>query len=234
MKKLWLFSLLVMVSLVGGCKQSNCDTGVSTCDDSKWRDPNYKIIGIGAYNYTEHDIYSVYILPTDKNDIDFAGQTSVGRGTAKDAKKWSGQGGSGANMAWDLRWNAPYKFKVWWLRMVDPKLANAPNSKYDIYTHRETEPGYAWCEYEIDIKETFGERYGVGQYPNMVRDELLLYFYPDGTVDAHLGIEFNGDVPIVERVAIAQRDQLPVLKDRACRKEVPNPLYGKPKPIPMY
>jgi hypothetical protein len=105
---------------------------------------------------------------------------------------------------------------------------------FEPHTSKQTRPGSAWCEYEVEIRETYGERYGVGPYPNMVRNELFLHFYPDGTVEAHLGIEFNGDVPVIWRTDIAKRDQLPVLKDRACLREVANPVYGKPKPIDMY
>jgi hypothetical protein len=236
MKKTWLGLILAVtgICLLVGCTKLE---SFSTGDDSKWRDPNFKIITVGTYNYTDDAIFGVFILPVDKNDIDFAGQTSVGYPVRKDATSWE-QNGSGPALAWDLRWKPPQKFKIWWERVFDPaiykKSSQYPKDggmfdPFDPYITKQTRPGSAWCEYEIEVKEQFGELFGP-PYPYRKRNQMLLYFYPDGTVKGHLEFGADSDIPLEE---ITKRDQLPKLKDRACLKEVPNPFYGKRKPTTM-
>jgi hypothetical protein len=105
-------------------------------------------------------------------------------------------------------------------------LAKANDKKYDIYTNPKAQPGTAWCESEVEIKETYNELYGQ-PYPERKRNDLYLYFYPNGTVQGHLEYGIDSEIKIAD---IAKRDELPTLKGRACIKEVPNPYYGKPRP----
>jgi hypothetical protein len=236
MKNFSIGALLLALAL-SGCVQNKAEReGYGPGETEKWQDPNFKIIGVGSYNYTDYDIYGVYLLPPGKQDIDFAA-TGIGRrATRMGATRWDGGAGGTANLAWDLRWTSPKKFKVWWERVVDMDLYRRSGSyrkdggmhdPYDPYTTKQTRPGLAWCEYELEVKEKFGEPFGP-PYPQRYRDEMILYFLPDGTVQGHL--EFAVDSEI-QRVDIAKRDELPKLKDRPCLKEVANPFYGKKRPI---
>jgi hypothetical protein len=236
MKKTWLGLLLAVGGiciLVGCAKEESFSTG----DDSKWNDPNFKIITVGTYNYTDDAIFGVFILPVDKNDIDFAGRTSAGNPVPKNATRWE-QNGSGPALAWDLRWRPPQKFKIWWKRVFDPALYEKSGQypknggmfdPFDPYITKQTRPGSVWCEYEIEVKEQFGELFGP-PFPYRKRNEMVLYFYPDGTVKGHLEFGSDSDIPLED---ITKRDQLPRLKDKACHKEIPNPFYGKRKPTTM-
>jgi hypothetical protein len=98
---------------------------------------------------------------------------------------------------------------------------------YDPYITKQTRPGSAWCEGEVEIKETYNEPYGP-PFPYRTRNKLILYFYPNGTVQGHLDYGVDSDIKIAD---ITKRDELPTLKGRACIKEVPNPFYGKKRPI---
>jgi hypothetical protein len=241
MKKTWLGLLLSVGGiciLVGCAKEESFSTG----DDSKWNDPNFKIITVGTYNYTDDAIFGVFILPVDKNDIDFAGTTGVGYPVPKNATRWESSGGNSPALAWDVRWKPPQKFKIWWERVFDPALYKKSSQypkdggmfdPFDPYITKQTRPGSAWCEYEIEVKEKFNELHGVMPYPNMRRDKLMLYFFPDGTIKGHLEFPADAEVPFEGRVDIALRDQLPRLKDKVCLKEIPNPFYGKRKPTIM-
>jgi hypothetical protein len=229
--------LMVAALSASGCGQNKTEQeGYGPGETEKWENPNFKVIGVGSYNYTDYDIYGVYLLPLDKNDIDFAA-TGIGRrATPAHAARWDGGYGGNAGLAWDLRWKSPKKFKVWWERIVDMDLyrKSGPYAKggglhdpYDPYTTKQTRPGLAWCEYEIEVKEKFGEAFGP-PFPRRYRDQMVLYFFPDGTVEGHL--EFAADSEI-KKVDIAKRNELPVLKDRACLKEITNPYFGKKRPI---
>lgn len=219
-----LSATLLVAAVAFGCGQSKTEQeGYGPGETQKWNNPNFRIIGVGSYNYTDYDIYGVYLLPPDKNDIDFAA-TAIGRSaTPANATQWDGGYGGNAGLAWDLRWKSPKKFKVWWLRVVNKQVFDAPGSRYDGYTNRATEPGAAWCEYEVEVREKFGESFGP-PYPRRYRDQLVLYFFPDGTVEGHL--EFPADSDI-KKVDIAKRNELAKLQDRPCLKEVANPFFGK-------
>lgn len=232
--RVWLVTILLVAS---GCGQNKMEReSYGTGETEKWKNPNFRIIGVGSYNYTDYDIYGVYLLPINKSDIDFAAIGIGRRATAAQAIRWDGGHGGNAGLAWDLRWKSPKQFKVWWERVVDMDLyrRSLPYAKdgglydpYDPYTTRQTRPGLAWCEYVVEIKERFGEPFGP-PYTQRRRDEVVLYFFPDGTVRGHL--EFAGDSE-VEKVNIATRNQLPKLTDRPCLKEVANPFFGKKRPI---
>jgi hypothetical protein len=241
MKKTWLGLLLAVGGiciLVGCAKEESFSTG----DDSKWNDPNFKIIHVSAYNYTDYEIGRTYLLPPKVNDIANAAMIGGAEMTKPDAARWVLSGGNSPDLAWDLRWHPPVKLKIWWLRIVDEKLYDqyAPYPKngnmfdpFDPYTNKQTRPGSAWCEYEIEVVEKFGEKYGKVPHLNMMRDELVLYFHLDGTVTGHLEFDIEADATYPYRLDIAQRNQRPKLKQGACLKEIPNPLYGKRKPIIM-
>jgi hypothetical protein len=220
MKQQLLFLILVG-PLLGGCGKTTLENEtLAPGEVAKWNDPNFEIIGVGAYNYTDYDIYDVFVLPKSKSDIKFAADASGGRATSKGSKKWGFSGG-GANFAWDYRWTTPKTFKVWWFRIVDMKAYVASGRKYNKYIMKDTEPGGAWCESDITIEHP----------PRSDRiSELIIHYYPDGRIDGDI---ISGDVDATQ-VDISQRDALPVLKDRACLKEVSNPYFGKKKPIDMY
>jgi hypothetical protein len=229
MNKSWIFLALMLGLLLGGCKKTaettSVDDGVGTGNLATWNDPNFEIITVGAYNYTDYDIYDIYLLPLDKNDIKYAGSRSGVQATQRSEKVWNASS-SGPALAWDLRWKAPHKFKIWWLRSFDKKLEKESDNNYDMYTNPKAQPGSAWCESEVEIKETYNELYGQ-PYPERKRNELDLYFYPNGTVQGHLEYGIDSEIKIAD---ITKRDELPTLKGRACIKEVPNPYYGKPRP----
>ena len=235
---LLLFS--ICLGLLTGCKSSDAERiekeGIAPGEVNKWGDPNFRIISVGAFNYTDYDIYGVFVMPAEKNDIDFAAESHGQRATRRDESRWEGGLGSSPALAWDLRWRAPKKFKVWWHRVTDLALyeKSGPFPKgggmfdpYDPYTIKGSRPGMAWCEGEIEIREKFGEPFGE-PYPGRKRDQLVLYFYPDGTVQGHLEFAADSDIKLVD---IAKRDQLPNLKARACLKEVDNPFFGKKRPL---
>lgn len=237
------FILLVlaigMAAFLWGCDADKTGQTAAKSPIDSFGNPNFGVISVGTYNYTTNQILGVYILQQNKNDIDNAGSTSGRPATQFGAQKWSGSGGSGANLAWDKRWESPYKFKIWWEHVFDKDLdsKSGPYPKgggmfdpYDPYTTKQTRPGTAWCEYEVKIKETYKEPYG-DPFPGRFRDKLNLYFYPDGTVQGHLLMGGEENDKDFKGEDIANRNQLSVLKGKPCIKEVSNPLYGKPKPI---
>lgn len=216
-----LLSLLVAAALMVGCKRTDAaDDSLGPGESAKWNDSNFDVLGVGVYNYTDYGIYDLFLLPPDKNDLEFAAQASGGQPVRRGKDKWALEGASGANLAWDYRWTTPRKFKVWWFRIVDKEANHAAGGKYDKYTMKETQPGSAWCEGEIEI--TRGPVKGKGE-------DLILHFYPDG----HIEGAFEQVTGPVSRVDIKKRDELPVLKDRPCLKEIPNPYFGKKRPIQM-
>ena len=114
--------LAVAVAVLGACGQGrHGNAGIGPGQVEKWNDPNFDIIGVGAYNYTDHDIYDVFILPPDKNDIEFAANASGAPTTRRGAERWGLHGASGANLAWDYRWATPKRFKVRWFRDARPR-----------------------------------------------------------------------------------------------------------------
>jgi hypothetical protein len=227
MRKLSVIAL-VAAFVMSGCGQNKVEReGYGPGEIEKWEDPNFRIITIGAYNYTDYDIGTVFLLPPDKSDIDYAARTGGGKATGNDASSWQYDSGSGPALAWDLRWPRPKRFKVWWFRITDKAAFDRARSAYDPYTDRSSGVGGAWCEYEFEVKEKFGEPFGP-PYPQRYRDQMVLYFFPDGTVQGHLEFAVDSDI---EPVDIAKRNELPTLKDRPCLKEIGNPYFGKKRPI---
>jgi hypothetical protein len=185
----------------------------------KWSDTdNFDIIGVGSYNYTDYDIYGVYLLPPDKNSLDYAAYGIGASATRRDATYWSGGGGGNAGLAWDFRWTTPKKFKVWWERVVDINAYRASRG-YDEYTNKNTAPGIAWCEGEITITHP------------PIKDNwsgIILHFFADGHVEGDM--DFGIKRPPA-KVELSKRDEQPKLTGRACLKEIQNPFYGRKKPI---
>jgi hypothetical protein len=230
-------ALAVAFVTLSGCRVSGYDQESVNphANHQKWEDPNFQIIPIQSINYTTSDIRGIFLLSPSQTDIDGAALGTGGPAMPSEARRWVMAGG-GANLAWDRRWPAPKKFKIWWERVYDPALERraGPYAKggglydpYDPYVTRETRPGIAWCEYEVEFKERFMEPFG-SAYPSRVRDQLVLYFFPDGTVEGHL--EFPADTD-VRRIDISKRDSMRVLRDKPCLKEVPNPFFGKTRPL---
>lgn len=219
MKRSFVLLFFLVSSLLGACDKGSLEKdSLGPGELDKWNDPNIDIIGVGAYNYTDYDIYDVFILPPDKSDLKFAADGSGQQAAPRGSERWGLGGASGANLAWDYRWSTPRKFRVWWFRITDMKAYSASAREYDKYTMKETHPGTAWCEGEIEVAHPPVRGRG---------GDLVIHYYPDGHIEGDI-IEIDGDM---SRVDIQKRDQLPVLKDRACLKEVPNPYFGKKKPI---
>ncbi|MDR2853475.1 MAG: DUF3304 domain-containing protein [Burkholderiaceae bacterium] len=195
-------------------------------ESAKWSDAdNFDIISVTSYNYTDYDIYDVYLLPPDKNSLDYAADGTGARATRRDEKRWRGGGlGGRAALAWDFQWATPKKLKVWWLRVADKKIFDAfGNSdaalKYDRYTDKNSMPGTAWCEGEITVTRP------------PIKDKIsgiVLHFFADGHVDGDMNFRAEQSPPKIE---LSKRDEQPELTVRACLKEISNPFYGRKKPI---
>ncbi len=217
------FTLLTLLALVtSACSRGSTDGGklsFGTSSDSKWDDPNIDIITAGSYNYTDYDIYDVFLLPPDAKSLDDAASADGASATPQSYTQWGGGPGRRPSLAWDFRWKTPMKMKVWWQRVVDEKLMYASGKNYDPYTHRETEPGMAWCEGEITVTQP------------PIKDKsggLLLHFFPDGRVEGDMNLVTERD-PV--KADITKRNALPKLTGRPCLKEIPNPYYGRKKPV---
>ncbi|MDR2853474.1 MAG: DUF3304 domain-containing protein [Burkholderiaceae bacterium] len=188
-------------------------------ESAKWSDTdNFDIIGVGSYNYTDYDIYGVYLLSPDKNSLDYAAHGIGARATRRDAAEWRGLPGGNAGLAWDFQWTTPKKFKVWWLRVIDMNAYRASRG-YDPYTNKNSEPGTAWCEGEVTITHP------------PIKDKwsnIILHFFPNGHVDGDMYFSIESSIPKVE---LSKRDEQQKLIGRACLKEIQNPFYGRKKPI---
>lgn len=227
-------SFLLALTVISGCNRNDGeDFGGSQID--KWDPANVPVLGVGVYNYTDYDIYDVFLLPVDKNDIQYAADTSGARATRPNATSWDGGLGGTAAFAWDMKWSTPKRIKVWWYRVVDEELydRSGPYPKdggmfdpYDKYTVKETRPGAAWCEGEIVIDRPPEKRNGSNPHGSIV-----LHFYPDGRIEGEM--PYFMDDNVLERVDIAKRNAQPVLKDRPCLKQINNPYFGKKRSIIM-
>ena len=214
--------MALAIALTSACSQGRHEgEGIAPGEIKKWNDPNFDIIGIGAYNYTDHDIYDVFILPPDKSDIAFAATGGGGQTAPRDAQRWQLDGASSPDLAWDYRWTTPRRFKVWWLRAVDMKVLSAVGAEYDKYTMKATMPGAAWCEGELEISHAPVRGRG---------DDLVIHYFPDGHIEGDV-VDIDKEGP---RVDIRKRNELVTLHDRPCLKEVANPYFGKKKPAAMY
>jgi hypothetical protein len=223
MNKIYIFLVAVLIPMLGACGDSSTEMkGLSPETNKQWSDPNYMIIGVGAYNYTDYDIYNVYVLPKGGNDIRYAALGTGQRAAPKDAMRWDVEGPFGANLVWDLRWSTPRKFKVWWFRVVDASVYSASAGKYDKYASRETHPGAAWCEGEITVTHPPTKSNG---------GDLIIHFFPDGHIEGDVA-EISGND--ASRMNIGERGRYLGVQDRACIKEIANPYFGKKKPAAAY
>ncbi|WP_236669389.1 DUF3304 domain-containing protein [Burkholderia gladioli] len=212
-------TIIATASACGRCAPGNQSESLGPRSEIQWNDPNVDIVTAGSYNYTDYDIYGVYLLPPDTNSLDYAASADGARATPRSETAWSGGPGSRASLAWNFRWKTPKRIKVWWERVVDKRLMDASARNYDPYTQRQTQPGMAWCEGEITITRP------------PIKDKnsgLLLHFFPDGRVEGDMDL-FVGTAP--EKVDIAKRNDQPRLTDRPCLKEISNPFYGRKKPV---
>ncbi|RZI83378.1 MAG: DUF3304 domain-containing protein [Rubrivivax sp.] len=215
-----LILLLATLLGLGGCTREIDEQDASIAGIDKISDPYFDVISTASYNYTTYDIYDVFVLPPDKNDLKFAAPGHGNWALRKDQKKWELNGG-GASLAWDPKWTLPKKFKIWWLRVVDKAIFTSSGPAYDKYTTKEARAGSAWCEGEILVQH--GPRRNRKSY-------LIVHFFPDGHIEGD--VDYSGEV--VSRVDVTKRFELPVLRERACLKQIENPYFGKPKPIDMY
>lgn len=173
----------------------------------------YKTMSVATYNYTDHDIYGVFILPEDKSNLDYATNARGSPAAPIKKKDWDWRAQEDA-ISWDYRWKTPKRFKIWWERMVDKELYQANTAPYDEYTSKATQPGLAWCEGFITLNRP----------PSRIEHAyIVLHFFPDGSVE--------GDINGEPRVQISKHHELPKLINRACIKQIPNPFYGRKKPV---
>ncbi|WP_161974618.1 DUF3304 domain-containing protein [Piscinibacter terrae] len=211
-----------MTLALSGCIHDKTDEqSLAPGDVAKWNDPNYAIVGIGTFNYTNDDLFDTFVLPVDKSDIKFAALASGNRATPRDEKEWWMHAPSSPDLAWDYRWTTPKAFKVWWLRVFDRETYSRSAGTYDKYTMKESAPGTAWCEAEIQVQHV----------PRRdKKEDLVIHFFSDGHIEGDI-VPNEGVVPKVE---LRKRDEQAKLEGKACLKEVSNPYFGKPKPVGMY
>jgi hypothetical protein len=217
------FTILTLLAIAtAACSRGSTDgqpLSFGTSSDSKWDDPNIDIITAGSYNYTDYDIYGVYLLPPNGKSLDDAASAEGARATPQSYSHWEGGPGGSPSLAWDFRWKTPMKMKVWWERVVDKNSLHESAGSYDQYTQKETQPGMAWCEGEITITQP------------PLKDKtsgILMHFFPDGRVEGDMNFVIDRR-PV--KVDIAKRNELPKLVGRPCLKEIPNPFYGRKKPV---
>lgn len=180
--------------------------GITEYIDRRKND-RYKIMSIATYNYTDHDIYGVFILPEDKSDLDYATHGWGSPAAYDEQRDWEWHANEDA-IAWDYKWKTPKRFKIWWERMVDKELYKSSTAPYDKYTSKATDPGLAWCEGFITVTRS----------PSRIEHAyVVLHFFPDGRVE--------GDINGEPRVEVNRRHELPKLTDKACIKQIPNPFY---------
>lgn len=221
---MWIRNAAIVALYFGlaACSSSSVDEdSLAPGSSAKWNDPNFEIMVAGAYNYTPYDIYDVFILPIEKNDISSAASTSGGKAAQPTDDQWH-LTGMGPNFAWNYRWQVPKQLKVWWFQVIDPQTSAARNSGYDKYTTKDTAPGGEWCEAKIEVREAPQKGHA---------NDFVLHFFPDGHVEANI---YHSSVATVPRVAFRDRSTLPRLKGRTCLQTISNPYFGKTKPIEQY
>lgn len=206
---------LILTLLIREYFQYKKDMEAVTPSEYKYRfhKDRYKIMRVAAYNYTDHDIYGVLIFPEDKSDLDYATHGTGSPPARSGQRDWEWHPHAGT-IAWDYQWEIPKRFKVWWERVADKELLQANTAPYDQYTSKDTLPGLAWCEGFIILTRT---------PPKTGDSYIVLHFYPDGRVEA--------DIDGEPRVEINKRHKPSRLVDKACLKQIPNPFYGRKKPI---
>lgn len=211
-------AFIALLFCLTGCNSHSAnEDSLAPGEVAKWNDPNFEIMVAGAYNYTGYDIYDVFILPPEKNDINDAASTSGGKAIQPTDDQWH-LTGMGPNFAWNYRWQVPKKFKIWWFQVIDQQASVASSKSYDKYTSKNTAPGGEWCQAEVEVRDA----------PKKGKsNDFVLHFFPDGHVEADIA-------PPEPRVAFKDRSTPPKLKGQTCLHAIQNPYFGKQKPVEQY
>jgi hypothetical protein len=218
---IFLISVLSIASILVGCKD-RYEGRLLNPDDTKLHSDKkrFKSLNLHTISYLDKRVYGAYILPAEKNQLAYS--INIPSIYIYQTQEDWGYGANGNDFYWDRKWKTPKQFKVWWFLEVDAELFKK-NNKYDDRTNKETQPGAAWCEAIITINEP----------PSWDDEEFAFTFYPDGHVEAEIR-KFIKDQKLKSKYTFATNHLLPVLKDKPCLHEIPNPFYGLKKPIHQY
>jgi len=128
--------------------------------------------------------------------------------------------GSGALIPWDAKSTKPVTLRVVWAVVYDEKAnkEQADSNSYDPYTNPDSPAGTAWCEAIVTIEQP---------YPPDPR-EIVFELFPDGTMKAH--VPARSDKPEAEKSPPDYDKSASLPAGKYCLKEIPNPMYGLPKP----
>ena len=207
------FCALLMASLTA-CKQGDGSGSFHGAAVDKFGDPNSEVLTVASFNYTRSNIYDVYLSDNDSNDIAAASLASGNQATPDNAQAWALPAPT-ASVAWDYRWKLPKTMHIVWESIFD-KAAYDGAHGYNAYNSKASQPGSAWCEYDVRID----------QAPDKTKSNVLaLNFYPDGTVSA--AMQAGAASPLVD---IKDRNSLRVLAAGHCLHEIANPKFGKGEP----
>lgn len=219
----WQFGFIIncCLGLIACSAQSSDEETLAPGKNSKWQAANFEVMVAGSYNYTSYDIFDVFILPVDKNNIDYAASLSGGVAARPTDDQWN-LTSMGPNFAWDYRWPVPKQFKVWWFQVIDPQANAANGNGYDKYTSTDTAPGGEWCQAQFEVREAPKKGFS---------NDLVLHFFPDGHVEANI---YHSSAATVPRVVFKDRSTLPRLKGRTCLHVIANPYFGQTKPVEQY
>ena len=194
----------------------------------KWPDLDAHRIGLTTFNYTGSGIYGAFLLQPSRSDIDDGWSLPGMPPPEQGDDRWTAWGYQSETVPWSDQWATPKTFKVLWYRVHDAAaFAAHGGSPYEKYEVRQTSPGSVWCESLVTIAHPPVK----GRH-----NELVIHFYPDGHLEADIG----EDVPVdaspaqLARVDFRQRETLPGLGGKPCLKEVPNPYFGKQRPMEMH
>jgi hypothetical protein len=217
-----LLAATLFFGMLSGCKDNYEGRLLSAIDDKQVYDDKtgrYQSISFLTQSYLDYDTYETFVLPIDKSELAYAIH-APGVQPTQNAKNWGGTR-AGNDFVWDRHWKTPIRFKVWWERVVDMEIFEK-SGPYDKYTSKNAAPGTAWCEAIITIEKPIPKEPGY----------FVLHFYPDGHVESYISElkELEAEEP---RVKFEDRLKLPVLKGKPCLKEISNPYFGLPRPIPM-
>jgi len=205
---------LVMLVILASCKQGDSSNGFGGSAVDKIGDPHFQVLTVASYNYTDSNIYDVYLSDNRSNDIDTASLAAGSLAAPQNATGWEYPHPTAA-VAWDDRWMLPKTIHVFWESVFDKAAYEAAHA-YNAYESKDTQAGSAWCEYEVKINTA----------PDKTKNEMLvLNFYPDGTVSGELQ-----DSPSHASVDFRDRRKLSTLTGSHCVRQIPNPKFGKKAP----